>query len=513
LAVAVAIAGSLSAAAQGGEATAGAEAPGFPLPKHLDQFALSGVPAGEIIHSGSKLFSANYNKLDGVGANLSGDPAVTVRFTRFPRMDLPGFAGNPNRPTGPNSQSCVACHDVPFAGAAGALADNEIRDSLRTGDPTKFVQRNPIALSGSGALQLLAEQTTTELKAIRAAAVAKAASTGQSQSAELVTSNGIDYGQIRVSATGQVDTSAVQGMDPDLILKPYTWKGAFVTFLRPLVSTGTDNEMGLQPTEFVGENTDFDGDGVTNEMSVGDISAMTLYLASLPRPVTQLELDEHLGGRYRLSQAERDSIRRGESQFAQVGCAACHRPTLVLKNPVFREPSPLPEHRYPGLPVGDPASIGLDPARPLAVNLALNPQIGNVPNDSNCRRRPDGDGDADDFRKHHCFLQYEMSGGSIIVRLYGDLKRHDMGSGLAENIDEAGTGRSVWKTRDLWGVGSTGPWLHDGRATTLDEAIVWHGGEAQSSKLAYESLSAQGQADLIRFLQNLVLFDSTRTDK
>ena len=64
------------------------------------------------------------------------------------------------------------------------------------------------------------------------------------------------------------------------------------------------------------------------------------------------------------------------------------------------------------------------------------------------------------------------------VELYGDLKRHDMGADLAEQIDEKGTGASVFLTENLWGVGSTAPYLHDGRATTLAGAILVHGGDA-----------------------------------
>ena len=60
-----------------------------------------------------------------------------------------------------------------------------------------------------------------------------------------------------------------------------------------------------------------------------------------------------------------------------------------------------------------------------------------------------------------------------------------MGSGLAESIDEVGTGKSVFLTENLWGVGSTPPYMHDGRATTLTEAILAHGGEGTSEKNAF----------------------------
>ena len=103
-------------------------------------------------------------------------------------------------------------------------------------------------------------------------------------------------------------------------------------------------------------------------------------------------------------------------------------------------------------------------------------------------------------------MQYESTrDGAIVVSLYGDLKRHDMGPGLAEAVDDIGTGNSVWKTRELWGVGNTGPWLHDGRATTLDEAILWHGGEAMQARNNYNDLLQEQKNDVVSFLKNLVL--------
>ena len=81
-----------------------------------------------------------------------------------------------------------------------------------------------------------------------------------------------------------------------------------------------------------------------------------------------------------------------------------------------------------------------------------------------------------------------------------------MGPGLAEAVDEVGTGASVFLTRTLWGVGSTAPYLHDGRSSTLTEAILEHGGEAAASRDAFTAAASNDQADLIAFLNNLVLF-------
>ena len=91
------------------------------------------------------------------------------------------------------------------------------------------------------------------------------------------------------------------------------------------------------------------------------------------------------------------------------------------------------------------------------------------------------------------------------VDLYSDLKRHYMGTGLAESIDEVGTGAATWLTKPLWGVGITAPYMHDGRATTLTEAILEHGGEAAIARDSFRKLTTQDQLDLLLFLDNLTL--------
>jgi CxxC motif-containing protein (DUF1111 family) len=77
---------------------------------------------------------------------------------------------------------------------------------------------------------------------------------------------------------------------------------------------------------------------------------------------------------------------------------------------------------------------------------------------------------------------------------------------MAEAVDEKGTGASVFLTENLWGVGSTGPWMHDGRATTLGGAIALHGGEASSSRGRFHALSVAQQKEVVAFLDNLLLF-------
>jgi CxxC motif-containing protein (DUF1111 family) len=90
-----------------------------------------------------------------------------------------------------------------------------------------------------------------------------------------------------------------------------------------------------------------------------------------------------------------------------------------------------------------------------------------------------------------------------------DLLLHDMGPGLADNRPEGRASGSEWKTPPLWGIGLTQQvsghtlFLHDGRARSLLEAILWHGGEAQSQRDAVASMNAEDRAALIAFLESL----------
>jgi len=93
---------------------------------------------------------------------------------------------------------------------------------------------------------------------------------------------------------------------------------------------------------------------------------------------------------------------------------------------------------------------------------------------------------------------------------YTDLLLHDMGEGLADHRPDFEATGTEWRTPPLWAVGLVkmigGPeagYLHDGRARTLAEAILWHGGEAEQSKEAFRKLDKSKRAALIRFLESL----------
>ncbi len=92
---------------------------------------------------------------------------------------------------------------------------------------------------------------------------------------------------------------------------------------------------------------------------------------------------------------------------------------------------------------------------------------------------------------------------------YTDILLHDMGPALADNRPEARATGQEWRTPPLWGIGLTKQvsghtyFLHDGRARSLLEAVLWHGGEAQTQRDAVVSLPTADRAALISFLESL----------
>ncbi len=487
----------------------------------------------KIFDCGDELFESTFTAVDGVGA----DVGQGQRFTRTPRFDLDEYARiMPKRTDGPSAGGCTECHPGAQIGGGGdgpgLAVSNIISDVVGVrglADPKNFLNRNPPHLFAPGGIQLAAEEMTRDLVAIRDSAVDSACAQMQTVTQPLA-SKGVSFGSITVTPMGcpdpMIDTSGVQGVDADLVVKAFGWKGT-VAALRVFNAVAFHNALGMTPTELVGPGVDGDFDGVADEITVQDVSAMTVYLASQPRPVSLLELDDlfdelmRLGvagtdaiqrfGIPSLSDAERAQINRGAGLFADIGCADCHRPTLELDRTTFAEPSPNPEFR---VDFGRDPSFPLlvDPAAPLTFDITRD-QPNNVIDASlsfNFGRISIRIGNRVVRRLGP--LESSPNGGAL-VRAFSDLKRHEMGQALAESIAQPEPldpsvviPPSVFLTEPLWGVGSSAPYLHDGRATTIEEAILEHGGEAADSRDSFRALGTADQDDVLAFLNNLVLF-------
>jgi CxxC motif-containing protein (DUF1111 family) len=436
------------------------------LPPHLDQASVDAgdVPLGDLIRHGERLFGTPANTLDG-----QGRPETTGTGAPRARREAPE---NFNRVSAPDADTCAGCHNLPRAGGGG---DN-VANVFVLGQRFPFVnfdggagdgfemhtlrgtanERNTPGMFGAGYIELLAREMTADLHRIRDRDLALAASTDATITSELST-KGVSFGRLTCRPDGTADTSEVEGVDADLVVRPFHQKGVVVS-LREFTNNAFNHHHGLQASERFGEGTDRDADGVRDELTEGDVTAATIFQASLPVPGRVLPE----------SPVARAAAERGETLFAEIGCAHCHVPALRLESPVFTEPGPFN-------PAGNLRST--DVARPFAFDLTSDGPVPRLP------REPDG---------------------SVLVPAFTDLKRHDMGPALdTERLVQAGVPTREWITRKLWGIATEPHFLHHGRATLLSEAILLHGGEAQVARDAFEALSPAEQSWILEFLQTL----------
>ena len=89
------------------------------------------------------------------------------------------------------------------------------------------------------------------------------------------------------------------------------------------------------------------------------------------------------------------------------------------------------------------------------------------------------------------------------LHVYSDLLLHDMGPELADGLSQGLAGPSEFRTQPLWGLAPVGPYLHDGRAATVAEAIELHGGEGAFAASGFLELDDDARSDLLAFLDSL----------
>jgi hypothetical protein len=457
------------------------------------------------------LFAPQFNSADGIGANVGAGQ----RFTRMPRADLMGpteWANHtPARAIGPNAFSCAGCHSQGGEDGGGEAANNVHRDADHTGKLNKMVQRNTPHLFGLAGPQRLAEEMTADIMKLRDDGRVQAGCGKNNNAATVIkklSSKGVNFGTVTIThAMGAMNCTealspptagAAQAVSDDLVVRPFQWKGS-VAFVRDFARGAFHNELGLQPSELLGSPTvdpatvDGDGDGVKNEIFVGDMTSMAVYQAAQPRPTTRIEL-ANLKIIPALTAAEKTAIAAGSKRFDEIGCDSCHIRQLVANNVIFREPSASKFYRDPGdlFPNGRTLiSQGVDIANPIKFDIT--------------KDQPDNSDFVTTNKQKLGTFQRDKQGHAVI-ELFGDLRRHDLGAGDAEEVDEVGTGPSVFLTENLWGVGTTRPYMHDGRAASLTEAILEHGGEGATARQNFRNLAVKEQQNLIAFLNNLVLF-------
>ena len=374
------------------------------------------------------------------------------------------------------ADSCAACHGRP-RGSAGFGGDVFTRPD----------SRDAPHLFGLGIIEMLGDEITQDLRRIRDEAVQAAASRGRAVTRRL-SSKGIRYGEIRANPDGSVDTSRVEGVNPDLRVRPLFHEGGTIS-IREFLVGAFNAEMGLEafdpdlakasggervvtPSGMVldgslddieappatSESDDPDLDGVANEIPVSLVDHMEFYLLNYFKP-----------GTYQQTRNTRD----GRRIFEQIRCTTCHKPSLVIER----------DRR-----VAD-VETTYNPRKGIFNRLfaVATPLTQEVPNSGNPP------------------IKEPLNQRFVVNNIFADFKRHDLGPNFWErNFD--GTLQKEFMTEPLWGVGTTAPYGHDGRSINLRNVILRHGGEAQASRNRFARLSSSNQARVLEFLQSLVLF-------
>jgi hypothetical protein len=347
---------------------------------------------------------------------------------------------------------------------------------------TRPDSRDAPHLFGLGLKEMLADEITSDLRSTRDLAVLLAKQNKRPVSLRL-RSKGISYGTITGNPDGSVDTSKVEGVDRDLRVKPFFAEGSTIS-MREFIVGALHNEMGLEASSDPDLLTaSAGGRVVTPSGMVLDGSKDKISAPPAPDKDNGNEIDpalvDHLEF-YLLNYFKpghgpsNDITERGRHVFDRIGCGSCHIDNLTINH----------DRR-----VADVETV-YDPVKGLMNSLfaTATPLVQDI---------DDGTG-----LPH---LKKPAGNPFVVKDIYTDFKRHELGVNFYErNWD--GTMQTQFLTRPLWGVGSTGPYGHDGRSVTLNDVILRHGGESQASRDRYAGLSDFDQLALQTFLNSLILF-------
>lgn len=432
--------------------------------EHRFQGRLDATSLQQLIEHGEQLFDARFTSLDGAGRPMATQAIIPTKRKRAPRSEF-------SRTAGLDANACSSCHNVPFIGGAGDFSANVfvsegfVQSDFDTTDPQFSNERNTNHLFGAGLVELLAREMSTDLIQLRQQALEQAKE-GDAPVKQSLHSKGVKFGSLLAMPDGAVDTRNVQGVDQDLVVRPFSHKGV-MTSLRQFTVNALNHHHGMQATERFGARwtgeSDFDVDGYAREIGDVDVSALVAWQAALAPPTIFQPADT------RWTQAANE----GEALFEQVGCDSCHKPYLTLESLDFHDPGPL----------DTAGTLRQNEATSSVYPLSLRPWANQLKRDAQ---------------------------GHYRVPLFGDLKRHTISDQQVaslgnELLSQRFVERNVFMTTELWGVASTAPYGHRGDMTTMAQVIDAHGGQARETRDAWNQLNDEQRSSIIAFLKTLVI--------
>ena len=417
------------------------------------------------IRRGRQLFQRKFTANQGVGPRVNADASGDITLNRALGAGL--------------SDSCASCHGRP-RGSAGFGGDVVTRPD----------SRDAPHLFGLGLQEMLGAEMTSELRATQAAAIAAAQGSGNPVTMKLV-AKGVRFGSITANADGSVDTSKVDGVDEDLRVRPFFHHGGTIS-MREFIVGAFKAEMGMEspddilcavtdpgnpqsrtsPAGMVFDpatdtferppvcdvGSDGDADGVTNEVDMAVVDHLEFYFLNYFKP-----------GQAKVSR----NARKGLDTMRDIGCTKCHVQDMRIET----------DRRVADVTTEYDGKKGI-----------FN------------RLFAEAETKFDAFPDSEPYPQLLPQGNSFTVRnIFTDFKRHDLGPNFHEREFD-GTYQTEFLTEALWGVGTTGPYGHDGRSINLEEVILRHGGEAKKSRDRFARLRGSGRRDVLDFLRTLVLF-------
>ena len=468
------------------------------MERHLvdgEEFTMS---ARQLVDWGLRLFQANWTEQDGAGRPLSKGNGLPLSDPTSPLTGGRAF----NRVSGPDANSCNGCHNAPY-GIPGGSADFAagtfvlgqrfdfvtfdrqdavpLRGTVDSEQREISLQqignfRTSPGLFGAGYIEMLAREITSDLQTIR-----DGIRPGQTK--ELVSKH-IHYGKLTLREDGSWDTSEVEGLPrastlsptplsdkPTLVIRPWHQSGNVVS-LREFSNNGFNQHHGMQSTERFGLGTDPDHDGIVNELTRADLTAVAVFQAVMQVPGRVIPNDPEV----------EKAIANGELAFKRIGCATCHIPSLPLdkRDWVYTEPNPYNPR----------GNLRAEETRAVKISL-IDPDLPQprlVPPSNNAK--------------------------VIDVPAYTDLKLHDIGSSDGGDREPLDQNQAVWSprfrqgntrflTKRLWGAANQPPYFYHGLFTTLRQSVLAHHGEAESSLQSFLHSSEYDRDSLIEFLKSL----------
>ncbi|ANI90753.1 hypothetical protein A9P82_11585 [Arachidicoccus ginsenosidimutans] len=204
---------------------------------------------------------------------------------------------------------------------------------------------------------------------------------------------------------------------------------------------------------------------------------------------------------------------KSNTPTVQIQVASAFQQDMGITSSIFPQESSYEQPQYDGLSDDPEITDSLLNATVFYARTLAVPARRNV-NDSVCLH---GERIFKQTGCANCHLPSVRTGVDVrlpmlsnqLIHPYTDLLLHDMGDGLADGRPDYLATGNEWRTMPLWGIGLFGKtngtpyYLHDGRARTITEAILWHGGEAQKARDNFVQLSKSDRAALLKFLNSL----------